>query len=908
MTADPASALRLRVTMLGQIVGDVLRSHARPGVYDRVEALRQLARERRLEGSQVLAERIESLISELTTDEALEVIRGFGLYFQMVNLAEQLYRERRRRERAIAHQPGHAGSIEQFAEKLRGWDAADVAETLARMELRLIVTAHPTQIQRRTTITKINTIARLLQGLDERLLTDEERADLMAAVHAQVLLMWQSNELYTTPPTIHDEIRNAIGWFRETLTEGTTVLYDRVERALFERFGAAAPPVPTFLRFGSWVGGDRDGNPNVTPFATKEAIELSRSFILEYYLEAVAGLNGLLSHDITLVGASEDLLASLEADEAELPDVRYTAGPRQRAEPYRRKTAFIHRRLSNTRDGKAGGYPDAQAFARDLALIWDSLVGHGAAETADPLRRLRRTVDCFGFAACSLEWRQHRDRFVATLDTVTALIEPDEPLFSERDEDARIAWLDEQLCNPRPLIPRGMVCTAEVDDLLASLRAVADARERYGPQTIDVLIASGTTRPSDILAMLLLARECGVLDSGPIQCVPLYESIESLREAAAIQRKLFSQRSFNGHLEQLGGVCEIMLGYSDSNKDGGIVTSAWSVYRAQVGLLECAREFGVRLRFFHGRGGSIGRGAADSSSAMRLQPPGAHDGRFKLTEQGEVISSKFGLPSLTRRNLDLLFTAVFEATYEYVRDERRALPSRNGESFVAVLETLSQRAFEAYRSLVNDPDFVRFFSACTPLDEIAELHISSRPSRRRANRGLDDLRAIPWQFAWTQTRAMVPAWYGFGTAAQAAIEAGHLDDLRAAIATMPFFEVLVHNVERGLALADLDIFARYANALVDDEALRERFLRIIGDEYARATAAVLAILRQPRLLARDGVLARSIALRNPYVDALAFLQIRMIAERRRGTELAPRLGEAIRLSIGGIAGGLRVVG
>ena len=895
-----APALREHVNMLGRMVGDVLRLHAAPGTYDRVEQIRALTRRRRREPAATVEAELDGLLDALTVQQSVDVIRAFALYFLMVNLAEQLHRERRRRERALRSEPPQPGSLDELAATFDTLNPESVARTLQALEITLVVTAHPTEVQRRTTIEKIGAVAALLRALEERVLTPEERSDVEHELRAQILLLWESNELYVTPPTVHDEVRNVLAWFRETLVEESTLLFERFERRLAERLGKRAPDVPTFLHFHSWVGGDRDGNPNVTPEVTASAAEEARRFILERYQQDVAALNARLSQDIVRMGASPALLSSLERDERELRDVRYAIGPRQSAEPYRRKMAFMHRRLALALERRDGGYADAASFAEELDLVWESLRERDALEAAAPLARLRRRLAIFGFVLCPLEWRQHQRRVLGALDEILASVEPNAAPLCARDEAQRIARLTRELAGARPLLPRRRTLSAPAEELIASLRAVAAVRAAHGPEAIGSLVLSGTTSASDMLALMLLARECGAFDAGAIPCVPLFESIEDLRAAPSVCRALLGAAPFRAAIAQAGDSWEIMLGYSDSNKSGGLFTASWEIYQAQRRLCAVAAEYGVQLRFFHGRGGSLGRGAADPRRSLATQPPESHNGRFKVTEQGEVIASRYGLRSLARRNLELLTTSVYRSLGEHTAlDHERWEPE---------LEALSQRAYAAYRALVDDPDFLRFFECCTPIGEIANLQISSRPARRGQSRAIEDLRAIPWTFAWTQTRALLPAWYGFGSAVAHALERGRQNELQEAARAFPFFEAVTRSVERALATADLDIFSRYASTLVDDAPLRMRFVSLVSAEYERTERAVLAILDQPHLLASDPVIAGSIALRNPYVDPISFLQMRLVRRSREQGAPEPAILDAIRLSINGIAAGLRVTG
>jgi phosphoenolpyruvate carboxylase len=886
----------------------VLRAHARPGTFDRVERLRALTRSRRADraaaGRHDAA--IDAILDDLDTADAADVIRAFNLYFQMVNLAEQLHRERRRRERALHGDQPLRGSLETLAPQ--------AGPLLDRLEIELVFTAHPTEVLRRTTSEKLLAAAELLRAFDERVLTAEEERALEAELRAQIVLLWQTNELYGTAPTVQDEVRNLVARFREALFDEATLLFERLE----ERLGAE---VPTFLSFGSWIGGDRDGNANVAPDAIGAAHEQARRFVLQRYLDDVEALQARLSQDTVRGCVSAELLASVERDAAELPDVRYAIGPRQEAEPYRRKLAFVHRRLRLALADAAGGYASPQALLDDLAPVEASVRAHSGDDAARPVRRLIRAVRIFGFRLCAMEWRQHRDRVVRALDEIVAAVEPHVPRLSERDAAERAAWFARELVTARPLLPHGIAFSPESEDVIASLRAVADVRARRGADAVWSLILAGTESAFDVLALVALGRACGALDAGPLQIVPLLESPTALAHAAELCGELLDAAAFRAHVERCGGVWEIMLGYSDTTKVAGIVASMWGLYRAQLAIGEVARDHGVDVRFFHGRGGSVGRGAADAREAVAAQPPQTRTGRFKVTEQGEVIGARYGLPSLARRNLELAVTSVVAGIAPRPSDgeipsdtdaSADASKSFGGSTAVgdpawfALLDRLGAAAQASYTSLVDDPEFLAFFAACTPVDEIGEMQISSRPGRRGARRSIDDLRAIPWSFGWAQTRGMLPGWYGFGSAVAAV--PGEIAALQAMARDFPFFTILLRSIERALAVADLTIFERYARDLVPDAELRARFVPRITAEFESTVTAVLRVLQHDKLLADDPTLARSIELRNPYVDPISFLQLRLLRAYRADEDHDPALRDAIRLSINGIAAGLRVTG
>lgn len=892
MQRDQSAPLRARIDYLGRLLGDVLRSHARPGTYELVERFRALTRERRRSRAAPQHREILAAIDAIAPAAAVDVIRAFALYFQLVNLAEQLHREHRRRERALHGEPAPVGSLERFAPSLEHDDAL---RALGELEITFVFTAHPTEVQRRTVIKKITHIAALLSDLDERINTPDEAATLESELRAEIVLLWQSNELYVSAPTVQDEVRNLIAWFRETIVDQTVLLYERLEDRWAKRYGSA-DPIPSFLRFGSWVGGDRDGNPNVKAESTLFALEIARDFILGRYIDTIANLHDRLSQDASRSEIDAAFLASLEADEEQLPEVIEGLNPRQRRELYRKKFSFIRYRLELTRARDPRGYPDAGAFAAELGALHRLVLAGSGSEVAAPLARLRRMVDVFGFHLYELEWRQHRGRLIAAADALRA--ERGEGTFSALGEAERRTWLEEQLAAPRRALPATTAWPREAADVIESLEATARGRERHGSRAIRHLVVSGTEDASDILLALWLARESGAAESGRLQAVPLFETIPALRDAARVSEALLASPAFSAQ-GTAGGVYEVMLGYSDSNKDGGIVTGAWEVYDAQRHVAELAHRKGIEVRFFHGRGGSVGRGAADPRTAIMVRPRTARSGRFKQTEQGETIAFRYGLPSLARRNLELAVTAMFESL------ETPPRPAR--EDWLETMARLSADSMDAYKALIGDPRFIDFFESCTPVNEISAMEISSRPARRSGARSVDDLRAIPWTFAWTQARAPISGWYGFGSAIAAAKARGEGRQLREMASELPFFTVLLRRVERALATSDLSIFRLYAETLVEDPALRTRFVTLIEDEFARSLEALTELTGHGEVLASDPTLASAIALRNPYVDPMSYLQIRLLREYR-ASGYDPQLLEAIRLTINGIAAGLRVTG
>jgi phosphoenolpyruvate carboxylase len=623
-TLERMTPLREREAFLERLVGSVLRSHASPGVYEVLVRLRELTRRRREEAGDEAHLELLRCVDAMPVAQALEVARACSLSFQLANLAEQLHRERRRRERAIDGDAPLAGSIE--AMELPA-DPAQARAIFAGMDVTLVFTAHPTEVQRRTVIEKHEAIARLLRSLDDHINTPEQVRAIEREVHAQIVLLWESNELYLTPPTVVDEIRNLLAWFREAIADEATLLFERLEERLWDRYGAVVE-VPTFLRFASWIGGDRDGNPNVTAATTHASLEMGRRFVLTRYREEVERLQVRLSQAVSAGAVDAALAASLAVDEGQFDDVARTIGPRQAAEPYRRKLSFMHRRLTLALERAPGGYESPDAYIADLELLRSAVSASSGRDVALPVARAIRMADIFGFTAYELEWRHHKRALEVAMHAILAIAAPGID-FLRLSEDERVALIERELAQKRPLFSERWPLPADARDVIESLASVAAERALHGPAAIRTLILSGTETAGDVLLLLLLARECGVFDAGPAQIVPLFESIETLREAPAVCRALCTSAAFSAHIAAANGVFEVMLGYSDSNKEGGIVTSTWEIYRAQREIEAVAREQGVTIRFFHGRGGSIARGVADPRQSIADAPPSVRSHHFK---------------------------------------------------------------------------------------------------------------------------------------------------------------------------------------------------------------------------------------------------------------------------------------
>jgi phosphoenolpyruvate carboxylase len=912
------------VRMLGNALGDVLREQGGAALFERVERVRALAKEARgRPGADDAEAELDRMLAGMDFDTALPVLKAFTTYFQLVNLAEQkeIVRVNRRRAFEAGDRP-RPESVRDAVRILResGRTADDMRALLAALSIQLVFTAHPTESKRRSVQEKLHRLSDSLDDLERPLLSQGERERLEADVAAETEILWQTDEVRQRRLSVLDEARNILFYFGETLFGVTPRLYTDLQKALAQSYPGEAFDIPLFLEYGSWVGGDRDGNPTITLAHTAEVLRLHRDQILSLYIPAVRTLSDRLSQSRHYVGVSEELERSLAEDAARLPEVAQQAAGRSPTEPYRRKCEFLWERLRRTRDGAPGGYEAAQEFVADLETIQRSLEqhrGHFAARRA--LAPLLAQARLFGFHLARLDIREHKDKYLGALGSVLADQGVD---WAALGEPERVALLEREIGGRRPLIPARLGYDDETDKTLGLFRLVSERTEALGPDAFGSFILSMASDVSDVLAVLLLAKEARLADLraeggwSRVDVVPLFETIEDLENAPAVLDTLLSNPLYRRNVSLRGDAQEVMVGYSDSNKDGGYLTANWKLYVAQARLAAVAQEHGVRLRLFHGRGGAVGRGGGPAGKAILAQPPGSVRGRLKITEQGEVIAARYFDQEIAYRNLEQIVHAVLLASAEAPSTP----DAGEGAGWPAVMDELSDAAFHAYRALVyGDPDFVRFFHEATPIGEFGQLNIGSRPPKRTASDRIEDLRAIPWVFSWMQSRVTLPGWYGVGTALGGYAEQSpaHLERLREMYRRWPFFATTLDNAQMSLAKADMDIAARYAR-LVGDQAMAQRIYGQIAAEFRRSVDIICRITEQEALLDGQPVLQKSIRLRNPYVDPLSYLQVELL---RRLRALPPSEGEddalrqqrrdlraAVLLSINGIAAGVKNTG
>jgi phosphoenolpyruvate carboxylase len=921
--AEKESPLRRDVRSLGRLLGSVLREQAGDGLFEAVEELRRLTTAQReaatSEERESAMEAAASLVGRVSIEEAHGLTKAFAIYFELTNLAETNHRKRRRRAAEVTGGEPQAGTFRGTLRRVRGAGAGveEALELLRRVEVVPVFTAHPTEVARRTVLFKRARIAAELERLDRLPLSDRRAREAAERITAEITALWQTDEVRRRQPTVRDEIKMGLDYYPASLIPTVPEIYEEMADAFRETFGREieASELPRVTRFGSWIGGDRDGNPYVTPGCTRDALRMARESILDFYLAAVDELHERLSASTKQARASAALLSALEAYERGLLAGRTASSPRAAEEVYRRFLAVVLRRLRATRDADAGeeAYADAAGFAADLRLLRASLAECGGVRLArllvDPLVR---QVETFGFHLHTLDVRQHarvHARAVEELARGAAIVDESDAVGNQ-SEGVAVGNVDEgEAVGNQSAIKLPAAPSAETAAVVDSLRAVAELKREFPPESIRTHVISGARGTADVLRLVWLAESCGVRVAGDagrcdpgLMPVPLFESIEDLRNCPGVCRALWSSREYAPYLDSWGRRQEVMLGYSDSNKDGGMLTSTWEIFKAHRALHAVARECGVRLELFHGRGGTVGRGGGPTHHAIVAQPAGAFEGSLKITEQGEVLNWKYSDPVLAERNLELMVAASLEAL---------ARPSWGGwrDEWEAALEWMSRAAFEFYRERVaENEDVVPYFEEATPVLEFDLARIGSRPAKRSSKRGLEDLRAIPWVFGWMQSRHVLPAWFGVGHALERFLSEreGGAELLGEMLKGLPLFMNLVGDVETGMAKADLSIAHRYAG-LVEDVSLRERVFRVIADEFERTRRVVLRVSGQTRLLERNPVLARSIELRNPYVDPMSLVQIELLRRKRAG-EASEELDYALAATINGISAGLRNTG
>ncbi|GAC1411832.1 MAG: phosphoenolpyruvate carboxylase [Burkholderiaceae bacterium] len=963
--------LKEDIRLLGRLLGEVLRDQEGPAVFAVVEAIRQTSVRFRRDADADAGAHLDKLLKKLTRDETISVVRAFSYFSHLANIAEDQHHNRRHRAHLMAGLPAKAGTVAHALASLKtaGVGILAIRQFFRESLISPVLTAHPTEVQRKSILDAESKIAHLLAARDLPQ-TPRELVDNAALLHVQVATLWQTRMLRYAKLTVADEIENALSYYRITFLRELPTLYQDIEAELeLNQSGrsrrTAGTPLPPFFQMGSWIGGDRDGNPNVDAGTMRHALARQSTTVLEFYLAEVHALGAELSVSTLLVAVSPALdgLARSSLD-----------GSSHRSdEPYRRALIGMYARLSATARGfgasalarpgvaAAPPYDHARDFANDLQILVESLTAnHGEILVRPRLAALKCAVEIYGFHLATLDLRQTSNVHEKVLAELFAVAQV-EARYTDLTEEKKTALLLSELARPRLLYSPYQIYSAQTSSELEVLWAARAIRERYGARAIRNYIISHTETVSDLLEVLLLQRETGLLSMSAdtavdppiprdfaLMVVPLFETIPDLRCAAEIMQSFMALPTVRGLIARQGDLQEVMLGYSDSNKDGGFLTSNWELYKAERGLVLVFQQAGVRLRLFHGRGGTVGRGGGPSYEAILAQPQGTVNGHIRLTEQGETIASKFSNPEIGRRNLELLIAATLEASLVPPAADASGAPQKSNKQlaqFERVMTILSEQAYQAYRNLVyGTPGFTDYFFQSTPIAEIAQLNLGSRPASRTASRRIDDLRAIPWGFSWGQCRLLLPGWYGFGSAISEWLKTGsgvattpqasqdtsarlnartasdrselktrrqRLDLLRAMFQHWPFFTTLLSNMDMVLSKTDLALASRYAT-LVTDRRLRKAIFNRLSAEYAETVACLNLITGTSERLSSNPQLARSIKNRFAYLDPLNHLQVELLKRHRASMATNrhqdERVQRGIQLSINGIAAGLRNTG
>ncbi len=912
------------IRLLGRILGDVIRDLEGGVTYELVEQVRKLSVRFRRHTDQSANRELRKLLKRLSVDQALSVIRAFTYFSHFANLAEDRHHIRRR---AVHEQAGHTheGSLQLALERLAaaGVSTQAIARYLTQCQVAPVLTAHPTEVQRKSILDAERDIAQLLaqrdaieQGAgagDIEAWRARQRQENELQIRSRVMQLWQTRLLRFTKLTVTDEVENALSYYDATFLREIPLLYRDLEDALGQR------PVHSFLRMGHWIGGDRDGNPNVTASTLGYALRRQAEVALRHYLTELHFLGSELSLSTRLVRISPAMQVLADAS----PD----RNEHRQDEPYRKALTGMYARLAATLKDLTGGdaarhaltpqqpYLSAGQLLADLLIIDDSLRSNQAGALVERrLRSLIRAVEVFGFQLATMDLRQSSDQHEAVLAELlrTARLCP---RYQELSEADKLKLLQQLLCDPRSLRISGHGYSQHTVDELAVFEAAREMRMRLGPDSIRHYIISHTEAVSDLLEVLLLLKETGMLRGtldvdavSDLMVVPLFETLGDLRNAAPIMQEFYALPGVSAMMGRSGAEQEIMLGYSDSNKDGGIFASNWELYQAEIALADLFDRMvatsAIRLRLFHGRGGTVGRGGGPSYQAILAQPAGTVRGQIRLTEQGEVIGSKYANPEIGRRNLETLVAATLEASL-------LPAPRTVAPAFLQAAASLSATSHQAYRRLVYEtPGFAEYFFASTPIREIAELNIGSRPASRKGLQRIEDLRAIPWGFSWAQCRLTLPGWYGFGSAVEQFLSEGAHGSSASALKLLqrmyrqwPFFNALLSNMDMVLAKSDLALASRYAE-LVANAGLRRRIYGAIETEWQRTSTALVNITGEKQRLAANPTLQRSIRHRFPYIDPLHHLQVELVRRYRAG-QTDERIRRGIHISINGIAAALR---
>jgi phosphoenolpyruvate carboxylase len=911
---DHNAPLKNDIKKLGSILGEILVYQGGTELLNKVESIRKMTIDLRGNYDEGVYQKLKEEISNLNPPIRKQVIRAFSIYFHLVNIAEQNHRIRRRREYQLQDdgmiQPLSIESVVSYI-KENNVPNELIEDVLHHLSLELVFTAHPTEATKRSVLEIQKRISAILRQLENPLLTKKEKDNLDESFYNEIMVLWQTDELRSHKPTVMAEVRNGLYYFDTTLFDILPEIHQELEDQLEDYFPMKKWEVPNFLRFGSWIGGDRDGNPNVTPDVTWETLEKHRKLVLKKYGEIIVELMKRLSHSINGVKVSEALIDSVEKEEQLYLSDRRT-WPIE-TEVYRRKFAIILERLRNV--GNELGYSKSEELLQDLLLIKESVeLHHPSHHRLKMLRKLIRQVELFGFHLASLDIRNHSGEHQFAIDEMLRKVNLSNN-YAELKEQDKVAILKNILSDPRPITLISDDYSKETQDILKVFKTIRNAHEEFGKKSIVVYLVSMTRSVSDLLEVLVLAKEAGIYRlhangqvESDLHVAPLLETVDDLIAGPEIMETLFEMKAYRNHLSERGNLQEIMLGYSDGSKDGGTLTANWKLYEAQQKIHDIAKKYNIRLKFFHGRGGSLGRGGGPLNNSILSQPNETLGDGVKITEQGEVLSSRYLLPEIAYRSLEQAISTLMKAAVSASTNSNENLVKE--DIWKAAMEEISTSAIRKYKSLVfEDKDFLTYFTEATPLKELGSLNIGSRPMSRKNSKRFEDLRAIPWVFAWTQCRQLLPAWYAAGTGLNSFIKKseGNLELLKEMYKSWPFFRSTINNLQMAIIKADMASAEEYIK-LVEDKNIAERIFKNIKEEYELTRTILLTISGNQELLDHTPNIKESIRRRNPYVDPLNFLQVELINKLRQEDRITEELLTEVLLTIGGIAAGLRNTG
>ena len=920
-TGDPSpNLLEADIHMLDGLLSAAIRRLAGHDALAFVEEVRATTKDLRKNPSVEKAKQLLERLGQQNIATLRTLIRAFNIYFDLINLAEQHARVRTIRQRILRLAPlPLTESTEAALRQLReqGISARQVDGLLQHALICPVFTAHPSEARRLTILEKLSAISKEMDRLEYEAPLPRERLAALAVIEEQIETFWLTDTVRNDRPTVLDEVRQGLEVVENSLFEVVPWMYRDLEQSLKEIYPDHQWTVPSFLRFGTWIAGDRDGNPNVTHSVTAQAVKLHQETVIGRYIREMEVLGKRLSHSGQYVADSKEFTDSLENHAGLFPEAAY----QMQREPYRGQCRFISEKLRSTLEylqshdphwadegftAPLGIYIHKDDLLADLALIAKELERNHALAALEPVRKMMRLVDVFGMNLLKLDIRQHGDRHRQAMAEILqwAGVSPN---YAKLSSTQCFDILTNELKHNRPLIPPHLPFSAETKEVILTFRTIAAVLEQQCPEAIDTYIISGAGDAAHLLEVLLLAREARLFvpDAGisRLNIVPLFETLDALLQASHIMQRLLNQPIYRKHLQLRGDLQEVMIGYSDSNKESGFVQSAWALYRAQHALAQMAQRTGISIQIFHGRGGAVGRGGGPANRAILAQPRGSINGRLRITEQGEMIADRYGHPAIAERHLDQVINAVLRASLS--PNEEKSDMTREW-----ILDRIAEKACQHYRSLIYEtPEFLQYFQQSTPIEEVSQLKIASRPARRTGIGSIEQLRAIPWVFSWMQSRQTLPGWYGLGKGIQDFLEEHprELPALQMMYREWHFWRTLIDNAQMILAKADLTIARLYAD-LVEDQSVATRIFTRISEEYHRSVDVILQITGQKELLEQMPILKASIQRRNPYVDPMSFIQIVLLRRTRRGEGAPEELLTGVLESINGIASGLKNTG